>query len=134
MTSVDDSLVRSLVERVVQEAGQPGGPSLDAIIRREVAHYSEEVLTARGWGGSEEDRLVEDITSSLSGLGPLQEFLDDPDVKEIWINAPHAVFVARLGVSEKAEVWMLIPLVLIILPITVIFAVWPSFQALEFSF
>jgi pilus assembly protein CpaF len=33
-------------------------------------------------------------------LGPLQPFLDDPDVEEIWINAPDRVFVARRGVSE----------------------------------
>jgi pilus assembly protein CpaF len=43
-----------------------------------------------------ERRLVE----SVSGFGPLQPYLDDPTVEEIWINEPGRVFVARRGVSE----------------------------------
>ena len=33
-------------------------------------------------------------------FGPLQPYLDDPTVEEIWINAPDRVFVARNGRSE----------------------------------
>jgi tight adherence protein C len=36
--------------------------------------------------------------------------------------------------AGKAEVQMLVPMVLLILPITVIFAVYPGLQALEFGF
>ncbi len=32
--------------------------------------------------------------------GPLQQYLDDPEVEELWINEPGRVFVARGGVSE----------------------------------
>ncbi len=35
--------------------------------------------------------------------------------------------------AGKAEVSMLVPMVLLILPITVIFAVYPGLQALEFG-
>jgi hypothetical protein len=35
--------------------------------------------------------------------------------------------------SGQAEGMMLVPLVMVILPITVIFAVWPSFQALQWN-
>ncbi|MCR2051672.1 ATPase, T2SS/T4P/T4SS family [Actinomyces bowdenii] len=37
---------------------------------------------------------------SLAGLGPLQAYLDDEGVEEIWINAPGRVFVARSGRPE----------------------------------
>jgi tight adherence protein C len=36
--------------------------------------------------------------------------------------------------SGKAEIAMLVPLVLLILPITVLFAVWPGLQALQMGF
>lgn len=37
---------------------------------------------------------------AIAGFGPLQPFLDDPAVEEVWINAPGRVFVARDGRSE----------------------------------
>ena len=32
--------------------------------------------------------------------GPLQQFLSDPDVEEIWINSPQRIFVAKRGRSQ----------------------------------
>ncbi len=104
MNSFDDSLVRTLTERVVHQAGQPGEGHLDSIIRTEVARYSEALIGEGGWGDADEARITREVASSLSGLGPLQKFLDDPDIEEIWINAPDAIFVARLGVSQKVDV------------------------------
>jgi len=40
------------------------------------------------------------VLSNVAGLGPLQQYLDDPEVEEIWINRPSQVFIARRGVSE----------------------------------
>ena len=40
------------------------------------------------------------VVDSLSGFGPLQPFLDDAVVEEIWINEPGRVFAARRGRSE----------------------------------
>ncbi len=40
------------------------------------------------------------IFDAVAGLGPLQRFLDDPAVEEIWVNGPGQVFVARAGRSE----------------------------------
>jgi pilus assembly protein CpaF len=42
-------------------------------------------------------RALED---AVGGLGPLQAYLDDPQVEEVWINAPDQVFVARGGEPE----------------------------------
>jgi pilus assembly protein CpaF len=36
----------------------------------------------------------------VAGFGPLQPYLDDPQVEEIWINDPGRVFIARHGRSE----------------------------------
>lgn len=40
------------------------------------------------------------IMDSVAGLGPLQQYLDDPTIEEIWINRPDQVFVARSGRPE----------------------------------
>ncbi|MFW2513884.1 CpaF family protein [Demequina sp. SO4-13] len=40
------------------------------------------------------------LMDNVAGLGPLQRYLEDPEVEEIWINSPSQVFVARGGVSE----------------------------------
>lgn len=40
------------------------------------------------------------LEDALGGFGPLQPYLDDPTVEEVWINAPDQVFVARGGEAE----------------------------------
>jgi len=40
------------------------------------------------------------LEDALGGFGPLQPYLDDPTVEEVWINAPDQVFVARSGKAE----------------------------------
>ena len=49
---------------------------------------------------------VRHVFDSLAGFGPLQRFLDDPSIEEIWINQPGRVFVARHGRSELTTVVM----------------------------
>ena len=40
------------------------------------------------------------VFDAVAGFGPLQRYLDDPEVEEVWINEPTKVFVARRGVHE----------------------------------
>lgn len=40
------------------------------------------------------------LMDSVAGLGPLQQYMDDPRVEEIWINSPHQVFIAKDGQPE----------------------------------
>lgn len=44
------------------------------------------------------------VFDQVAGFGPLQKFLDDRQVEEIWINEPGRVFVARRGRSELTTV------------------------------
>jgi pilus assembly protein CpaF len=41
-----------------------------------------------------------DGANQVARYGPLQAFLDDPTIEEIWINSPQRVFIARNGKSE----------------------------------
>ncbi|CAN5177297.1 hypothetical protein BH20ACT5_BH20ACT5_10770 [soil metagenome] len=40
------------------------------------------------------------VLDQVAGFGPLQRYLDDEEVEEIWVNEPGKVFIARRGRSE----------------------------------
>ncbi|SOC55354.1 CpaF family protein [Ornithinimicrobium cerasi] len=46
------------------------------------------------------------LVESVAGFGPLQAFLDDPTVEEVWINEPSKVFVARNGRPELTSTFL----------------------------
>lgn len=46
------------------------------------------------------DAATRAILDSVAGYGPLQQYLDDPQIEEIWVNEPWRVFVARNGIAE----------------------------------
>lgn len=72
----EPSAVRSLVDEVLAEL----------VIDEAVDGGTEDAATA--------------AFHAIAGFGPLQPYLDDSEVEELWINAPGRVFVARAGRSE----------------------------------
>lgn len=52
----------------------------------------------------DEAACIRAALAHVTGFGPLQPYLDDPGVEEIWINAPDRVFAARAGVSERLPI------------------------------
>ena len=73
-------------------------------VHDEVRRYSERAL-----GGSvpllvDERQAAKELVATLTGFGPLQPFFDDPDIEEIWINAPDAVAIARDGIPDLTGV------------------------------
>jgi pilus assembly protein CpaF len=83
-----------------QGAGTAGQLSLDELVDAELQAMMERGLV----NPAEEHTLRAEAVSFLTGLGPLQAFMDDPTVEEIWINSPSRVFVARAGVAELTNV------------------------------
>ncbi|RMF43840.1 MAG: CpaF family protein, partial [Anaerolineae bacterium] len=43
------------------------------------------------------NQLFKDVEDDLLGYGPIQQFLDDPEVSEIMVNGPEMIFVERGG-------------------------------------
>lgn len=71
------------------------------IARSEVRRHNDFAL-ARGLSPvDDEASCVRDVLAAVSGYGPLQAYLDDPTVEELWINAPDRIFIARGGRSER---------------------------------
>lgn len=76
----------------------------DRLVREEVQRYSERALGGAVPMLADEREAEKRILADLVGFGPLQPFLDDPNIEEIWINAPDQVFVARGGGSERTDI------------------------------
>ena len=48
--------------------------------------------------------LIADIVDEVTGLGPIQQLMEDVDVSEIMVNGPFKVYVERLGKLELTDV------------------------------
>jgi pilus assembly protein CpaF len=65
-----------------------------------VAAYDERSLTRALPPLADAAIAVKRVLDDVVGFGPLQAYLDDPSIEEIWINEPGKVFIARSGLSE----------------------------------
>jgi pilus assembly protein CpaF len=74
--------------------------SVRAFARSAVSAHDQRSLTGIVRPMEDPERAVDDLVNRVSGFGPLQPYLDDPSVEEIWVNEPHRVFVARDGRHE----------------------------------
>jgi pilus assembly protein CpaF len=70
------------------------------LVENAVADYDERSLTRALPPLHDAAGTVKHVIDEVAGFGPLQAYLDDPAVEEIWINEPGKVFVARAGTSE----------------------------------
>ena len=69
--------------------------ALAALVRRLTEQWLEaetSVLTGR-----QREHLTEAVLSELTGLGPLDALLQDPEITEIMVNGPDQVYVERGG-------------------------------------
>jgi pilus assembly protein CpaF len=105
-------LVESLDGRVREAVRREGiDPQRDAAVVRRLAEavvraHDERSLTGVVAPVGDVDSMVGELVARVSGFGPLQPFLDDPTVEEVWINDPSRVFVARRGRHELTNLML----------------------------
>lgn len=101
------SAVQAVAERVRERLrGEEADPLRTPDRARQIAlaevRRHNDFALARGLEViDDESGCVRDVLARVSGYGPLQALLDDPEIEEIWINDPATVFVARAGRSER---------------------------------
>lgn len=102
-----ESLSAELIDRVRRRLREDGiDPARDATaaqraVAAEVRRHSDLAL-ARGLPAvDDEPGVVRALLATMSGWGPLDPYLRDPTVEELWINAPDRIFLARAGVTER---------------------------------
>jgi len=101
LTSVADPV--RLISAAVRDRARRGeladdGPA--GAVREELRRYAEHAVASGAPQIADERQTERRIVAELSGFGPLQPLLDDPEIEEIWINGPTRVFVARSGIAE----------------------------------
>jgi pilus assembly protein CpaF len=90
MSRIDPSVARRIDEETLRE---------------EVAKLVREIATEQRieLNQSEEAALAVELTHDMTGLGPLEPFLDDDDITDILANGPFAVYVERRGKLERTN-------------------------------
>lgn len=94
-----DQQVRAVVRRDGVDP-QRETDRVRALAAAAVAAHDEASLTGAVVPVADPAALVDELVARVAGFGPLQRYLDDPEVEEIWINDPSRVFVARGGRHE----------------------------------
>ncbi len=77
------------------------GDLAERYVRDAVRAYAERSLGGTQPMLADERQAERDVLAAVSGYGPLQPYLDDPEIEELWINQGSRVFCARSGVSEQ---------------------------------
>ena len=100
MTAMSQGARGQWVRRAVADAGFD--PVTNSQMLRSIVDRSFDVYTV----DDEEERqaVTTALMADIGGYGPLQKYLDDPEVEELYVNSPSKVFVARRGQSELTPV------------------------------
>lgn len=96
------SIRKRLVARLAPEILNPFGrtPAAEAELRAAIVAVLEDPELEL----STSPALVAAVEAEVTGLGPLQPLVEDPEVADILVNAPDAVFVERRGRLERSPV------------------------------
>ncbi len=76
-----------------------GGESQDAPSAPRIREVFDKLFSKAGvnLNALEADVLFAEIKAEISGFGPIQQLLDDPDVSEVMVNDPKQVYIERKG-------------------------------------
>jgi pilus assembly protein CpaF len=97
--AVVEDEVRELVRRRgLDPAAQPG--AVRRLVDEVIADYDERSISGTLAPLPDIRSVARVVFDAVAGFGPLQPYLDDPLVEEIWINEPTKVFIARAGAHE----------------------------------
>jgi pilus assembly protein CpaF len=74
-----------------------------AMLQEEIGRALEVVLAVEGvtLNITQRGKVVEDIEYEVTGLGPIQPFLDDPAVDDIIVNGHRTIYVEKNGELEE---------------------------------
>lgn len=77
----------------------------DDELRADIRRLSESILRGRPdlTTGVDEERLVEELVAESFGLGPLEPYMQDPDVTDILVNGAYEVYVERFGRLQETN-------------------------------
>ncbi len=96
---VHDALFERLGTRLFEATTEEQMQSLVMAEIGALMDARESVLTPQ-----ERQLLVQDIARDVMGLGPIEQFLNDPTVSEVMVNGSDNIYVERAGLIERTNV------------------------------
>jgi pilus assembly protein CpaF len=96
--------VRELLRVRGVDPPRDGAGSVRELVDEVLDDYARRMCTSSLPSLGDREDAARSLVDRVAGLGPLQPFMDDPDVEEIWINGPGKVFCARDGVRSLTDV------------------------------
>lgn len=78
------------------------GDMTDDRLMVHVQRIAERVLAARKdqYANVDKDRLLRELLAESFGLGPLEMYMQDPEITDILANGPYEVFIEKQGVLQ----------------------------------
>jgi pilus assembly protein CpaF len=99
--AVVEDEVRELVRRRgLDPVAQPA--AVRRLVDEVIADYDERSISGTLAPLPDIRSVARVVFDAVAGFGPLQPYLDDPLVEEIWINEPTKVFIAPFPTSPGA--------------------------------
>ncbi len=97
-SKVHDALFERLGARLFEAKSEA---EMQSLVMTEISS----LMDTRDSALSSEERqlLAQDIARDVMGLGPLEQFLDDPTVSEVMVNGSDNIFVERSGRIERTK-------------------------------
>ncbi|MEY2523066.1 MAG: pilus assembly protein CpaF, partial [Ilumatobacteraceae bacterium] len=96
---VHDALFERLGIRLFEATSEE---QLQSLVITEIGALMDATETALS--PQERQRLVQDIARDVMGLGPIEQFLNDPTISEVMVNGSDHIYVERAGVIEQTNV------------------------------
>jgi pilus assembly protein CpaF len=74
-------------------------------LRAHIRNLAEGLLRSRPemLSSIDEERLIDELMAESFGLGPLEPYMQDPDVTDILVNGPGEVYVERMGRLQETN-------------------------------
>ena len=71
-------------------------------LKEQIAELLKDI--AIGWEAEEEEKFVKELIDEITGCGPLQELLDNPNITEIMVNRFDDVWIEENGKIRKTQI------------------------------
>jgi pilus assembly protein CpaF len=103
----DDQIVEALHQRIIRAVND--GDILGGDVKRArttVEHAARRLLNDEypAVVGDRKEELVAAVVDEVTGLGPIEPLIRDPDVSEVMVNGPCEVYFERQGIIHESEV------------------------------
>lgn len=100
---LEDKLHRLTSEHIQGQTSQQVDPHYFTQHRDRLAALVESFLEGEILAKKTSREIVEAVVNRMVGLGPIEPFLNDPEITEIMVNAPDEIFIEKWGEIEPVQ-------------------------------